>query len=102
MVNTDNFTSGLAYIGEPEPKDTNHMGDLTTRILENNLSQLDSLRASIERAGMKDIFDVRDYGDSMAASLFVGCEGTITYHCLLDVIEHFKNGIASRRVAALT
>lgn len=71
---------------------------LTTRILENNLDALESLRAAIERKGMKDVTDVRDFGDMLGHTLLVGIEHTVTYDDLVNLIEHFRNGIASRRI----
>lgn len=74
--------------------------EVVTQLLENNLTHLESLRAGLERTSNKDIGDVRQFGDTMAASLLVGVEQTVDYGDLLRVIAEFKNGIASRRVAA--
>lgn len=74
---------------------------LLTRTLKNNLLALESLRASIERAQRKDIRDVRDFGDTMAASLFVGVESDIDYEDLLDLIDEYELGLAQRQVAGL-
>lgn len=75
---------------------------LLTRTLENNLAALESLRAGIERAQRKDINDVRDFGDTPAASLFVGVESDIDYEDLLDLIDEYKFGVAKRHLADLT
>lgn len=72
--------------------------DIVTRILENNLTYLEQLRAGLDRAGMKGIEDIKDWGDSVAHSLVFGFEDAISYDTLLYVIEHFKDGLAARRL----
>jgi len=70
-----------------------------TQILDNNIGFLDALRRSLESTGNKRVSDVRMYGDTMAASLLSGFEGTVTYDGLVDIIDNMKAGVARRRIA---
>ena len=72
---------------------------VVTQMLENNLGYLDTLRRSIERVNRKGIDEVREFGDTLAASVLAGVEETISYDGLLDIIAEMKNGIAYRRIA---
>lgn len=72
---------------------------VVTQMLENNLGYLDSLRRSIELVSRKNISDVREFGDTLAASVLAGVEETIGYDGLLDIIAEMKDGIAFRRMA---
>lgn len=74
--------------------------DVITQVLENNITHLESLRSSIERAQRKSIYDVREFGDTYAASLFVGVEERVSYDDLLKLIKTMRVGLAARRVAA--
>ena len=76
--------------------------EVLTQVMENNLTQLESLRSGLERAHMKDIDDVRTFGDTFAGSLLTGVEDRFDYDDLLDLIREFKDGIARRRLAAET
>lgn len=70
-----------------------------TQMLENNLGYLDNLRRSIELVNRKGIEEVRQFGDTLAASVLAGVEETITYDGLVDLIAEMKDGIAFRRMA---
>jgi len=70
-----------------------------TQILDNNISYLDSLRRSLESTNNKAIHDVRLYGDTVAAAMLSGFEGTVGYENLVDIIDDMKAGVARRRVA---
>lgn len=72
---------------------------VVTQMLENNLGYLDSLRRSIEMVNRKGIDEVREFGDTLAASVLAGVEETISYDGLVDLIAEMKDGIAFRRMA---
>ena len=74
---------------------------MLTRVLKNNLTALESLRASIERAQRKSMDDVREFGDTMGSAMLLGVEETVSYDDLLDLIAEMEMGLAKRAVAAL-
>lgn len=84
----------------PEPPKPLDLPRTVTQVLENNLTHLESLRASIETARQKhEIDDVRDFGDTMGGQLLRGVEDEVDYTDLVKLITHIKDGIAQRRVA---
>lgn len=74
--------------------------DITTYVLENTLAHLEYLRSAIERAKRKDIYDVREFGDTAAAQILAGVEERISYDDLVKLVNHWKDGIAARRLKA--
>lgn len=66
-----------------------------TRMLDNNILDLENLRAEVERQGSKDVDDVRNV---RKLPLLSGIEEPISYWGLLDLIQHMKDGLARRRV----
>ena len=73
---------------------------LLTATLESSLHHLDSLRREIEKAGRKNIRDVREIG-GIGSDLLAAYENTIDYYDLVDLINEMRDGIAKRRAAAL-
>jgi hypothetical protein len=69
-----------------------------TTLLDNNLHDLETLRASIERAERKDASDVRMFdSDAPGALLLRGIEGPVDYIDLVNIIRDLRLGLARRR-----
>lgn len=75
------------------------LNNFITKLLDNNLHHLESLRLEIERAKRKDINDVRDFGDNWGAGLLSGIEARVDYYDLVNLIEDIREGLAQRRLA---
>lgn len=66
-----------------------------TQVLENTLHDLESLRAEVERLGLKDTPDVREI---RAVEVLRGIDEAVDYIDLVDLVQAMKDGLARRRV----
>lgn len=93
LINPEEIVVRLSFSDRPSTD------ELLTSLLESTLTKLVEVRNDLRARSMETVDDIRDV-DGWSRTFFADIDQSITYGDLVGLVEHMKNGLAARRVAA--